>query len=291
MQTPEARNILLVIVWSFGLYILMYLYQYLGVFLASRRSGQTFEAIISGEYESAQTKVTISLTALLVGVPTVFLVAKFLWGRSWEWIRFIFDIESLALGLVLGLVLPLVILLILRLIGIAKIFYQPKIWRSKDALLNMFGSACLYRGMAVREIALSYDWLVAIVVGGLYFGAAHLISKLRHLTLVDALWILMGSVLVTFLFVAMYRRGQSLWLPIGFHIAWNFCLAGILGVSLSGNKPEAGVFEVELTGNSLLTGGEFGIETSVISMIVYVLAALLILTLPWSGSISLLSNQ
>jgi membrane protease YdiL (CAAX protease family) len=302
MDTPEARNIFLVIAWSFGLYILMYLYQYLGFFIASRKSGQTFEAVISGEFESPQTKLTNSLTALLVGVPMVLLVTRFLWGRSWEWMRFHFDLRSLALGLAIGIVLPFVILLILRFLGIAMVSYQPKLWQSKDAYQIIFATACLaiftglaeevvFRGMAVREMALRYDWLLATVVGGVYFGGVHLLSRLRKITLVDALWILMGSMLVTILFVALYRRSQSLWLPIGFHMAWNFCLAGVMGVSLSGNKPEAGFLNVELTGSSLLTGGEFGMETSVVSLIIYVLAAILALVIPWGGQFSLLSSH
>jgi len=80
-------------------------------------------------------------------------------------------------------------------------------------------------------------------------------------------------------------------LPIGFHMAWNFCLKGVMGITMSGSDAKVGLLHVELTGNSFLTGGSFGIEASGISLVVYILVALLFLSFPWSGHIALLSNQ
>jgi len=138
---------------------------------------------------------------------------------------------------------------------------------------------------------MNYGWLIAAIIGGVFFGAAHLITKLRNITIVDAFWVLLASTLVSFLFVAMYRRSQSLWLPIGFHMAWNFCLKGVMGITMSGAETKVGLLNVELIGNPYLTGGSFGIEASGISLIVYILVAFLVLSIPWSGHIALLCNR
>jgi membrane protease YdiL (CAAX protease family) len=132
---------------------------------------------------------------------------------------------------------------------------------------------------------------LATIVGGIFFGVAHLITKLQGITLTDALWILFAGLLVSFLFVALYRRSQSLWLPIGFHVAWNFCLKGVLGITMSGTETKVGILHVELGGNPYLTGGNFGIESSVISLIVYALVAVLVISFPWNRYIPLLSNK
>ena len=145
--------------------------------------------------------------------------------------------------------------------------------------------------MAVREIAVKYGWMIAMIIGGVYFGIAHLVIKFGDITLADALWVIFASTIVSILFVAMYRRSQSLWLPIGFHMAWNFCLKGVMGITMSGNNAEIGLLSVELTGNSFLTGGNFGIEASSISLVVYILVAFLFLKVPWRWSVELLSNQ
>ncbi len=301
MKEMSFRNPLLVILWSYGLFILMNFYQYIGIMIAAWRSSQSIEAILSGKYQSTQVDFIISLTALIFGVPLVFLVTKFLWGRSSNWMRLQFNLKPFIIGLVLGLLLPFVILQVLKLLGVAMITWLPIGINSKE-LQIIIGYACVaiftgiaeevvFRGMAVREIATKYRWLVASIIGGVFFGIAHLITKLRGITIVDAFGILLASTLVSFLFVAMYRRSQSLWLPIGFHMAWNFCLKGVMGTTMSGNTTEAGLLNIKLIGNPILTGGSFGIEASGISLIVYVLVSLLFLSFPWSEHITLLSNR
>jgi membrane protease YdiL (CAAX protease family) len=302
MSKIKPRNMILVILWSYGLFVLMHVYQYIGAVIASARSGQGFEAIMSGEFESVQTDFIISLTALVVGITLVFLVTKFLWRRGAAWMRLRFDLKSLIAGIVLGIILPLVIVQILDLLGAAEISWKPAVPRSNEALLIITGYACMaifsgiaeevvFRGMAVREIALRHGWLIAVIIGGLYFGAAHLVAKLGALTILDSFGVLISGTLVSFMFIAMYRRSRSLWMPIGFHMAWNFCLKGVMGVTVSGNESTIGLLDVELTGSPFLTGGVFGLETSVVSLIFYLLAAILLLSVPVGGRIELLGNQ
>ena len=301
MDEKKARNVLLVMLWSYGLYILMHLYQYVGILIAAGRSGQNFEAIISGEFESMEIDFIISLAALIVGVPLIFLAARFLWGRSFAWMRLQFNARQLGFGLALGLLLPFFLIQILRLLGYAKISLQPNGLSSTEMQI-IFGYACMaifsgigeeivFRGMAVREIALRYGWLIAAIAGGVYFGAAHLINILSGITLADILWVLLSSIMVSFLFVAMYIRSHSLWLPIGFHIAWNFCLKGAMGITMSGNAANAGLLNVELTGNGFIDGGRFGIESSGLALIIYFLVALLFIYFPRNDQIKLLSNK
>jgi membrane protease YdiL (CAAX protease family) len=211
-------------------------------------------------------------------------------------------LKPFIIGIVLGLILPFVVLQSLGLLGIAEVSWQPTALGSQEALLIIIGYACMavfsgiaeevvFRGMAVREIALRYGWLIAVIIGGLYFGAAHLLTNLRDLTVVDAVWVLIAGTLVSYLFVAMYRRSRSLWMPIGFHMAWNFCLKGVMGITMSGNKATVGLLDVELAGSSFLTGGNFGIEASGITLIVYALVAVLLLKVSRRGHIMLLSNE
>ena len=63
----------------------------------------------------------------------------------------------------------------------------------------------------------------------------------------------------------MYAR--SLWLPIGLHFAWNFTEGFVFDVPVSGH-PVEGLVEARISGAELLTGGAFGLEASVIALIV-----------------------
>ena len=95
------------------------------------------------------------------------------------------------------------------------------------------------------------------------------------MSIFDAIWIMIAGTMVSGLFVSMLIRSQSLWLPIGFHAGWNFCLVAILGTKMSGGDSDFGLFSVELSGITLITGGQFGMEASVISMVFYILIAVL----------------
>jgi len=297
----KKRNLLLVVLWSYGLFILIHMYQYVGALLAAWISGQGFDAIMSGNYESSQTDFIISLTALIIGVPLIFLVIKFLWRRNFEWMCLQFNYKKLILGLTLGLLLPLVILQVLNLMGCANISWSSIELQSEE-LIIILGYGCVaiftgiveevvFRGMVVREFAQKYGWVIAAVIGGVLFGLPHLITMLQDISLINMLQILLASIIVSFLFVAMYIRTHSLWFPIGFHIAWNFCLKGILGVTMSGSDAKAGFLNIELTGSPLLTGGSFGIEASFVSILVYFILAFMFFKLPLFGEVDLLSNK
>jgi hypothetical protein len=64
-----------------------------------------------------------------------------------------------------------------------------------------------------------------------------------------------------------------------------------MGITMSGNESRVGLFSIELSGNPLLTGGSFGMESSVISLVAYVLVAVIFIRFPWRGQTTLLSAR
>ena len=182
----------------------------------------------------------------------------------------------------LGLLLPVVLVLILGMLGQASIERSHSILKPKRKAAWMVGMACLaiftgvveeiiFRAMAARELSLVWGWPLAVLVAGAYFGIVHLIGQLKSLTFAKALTVLASSILVSFLFVAMYVRSGSLWLPIGFHAAWNFSLVGILGLPMNGEAAEVSLLQTTLQGRSWLTGGASGMEASAVALIAYVI--------------------
>ena len=115
----------------------------------------------------------------------------------------------------------------------------------------------VFRGMVVREIAARLGWIRAWLIGGAFFGLIHYQPGYGAL---GALWLLIGGILVSGLFVALYVRGRTLWLPIGFHLGWNFCMTNLIGAPMSGRESSAGLLRTSVEGHTLLTGGDFGIE-------------------------------
>lgn len=67
-------------------------------------------------------------------------------------------------------------------------------------------------------------------------------------------------------FALMYIRWGSLWVAIGFHGVWNWAQASLYGFSVSGIAIPASVLHTQsISEQVLLTGGEFGLEGSVLT--------------------------
>jgi hypothetical protein len=70
----------------------------------------------------------------------------------------------------------------------------------------------------------------------------------------------------------------SRWLTIGFHVVWNTAQAGVFGVRSSGQDGSGhSLYQTTLSGQEWLTGGSFGPEASVVTLVVVSVPALILL--------------
>jgi len=118
------------------------------------------------------------------------------------------------------------------------------------------------RGILFRNLEeLLGSWL-ALTVTALLFGLAHLANP--NATIVGALAIALEAGV---LLGAAYMATRRLWLAMGIHFAWNFVQGGIFGMAVSGSTSR-GILRGELHGPTPLTGGAFGVEGSVVAVVV-----------------------
>jgi len=131
----------------------------------------------------------------------------------------------------------------------------------------------LIRAVLVRILAERFGGWIALIVSSLIFGALHLTNP--DATLWGALTIaLTGGLMLG----AAYLATRSLWLPIGLHFGWNLTESGIFGTATSGaGESTHTLWHTELSGPSLLTGGEFGPEGSVFAVAVCLALAVVLL--------------
>ena len=71
---------------------------------------------------------------------------------------------------------------------------------------------------------------------------------------------------------ACYAATRNLWVPIGLHFGWNFAAGGIFSTVVSGNGASQGLLDATTSGPALLTGGDFGPEASLYTVVAGVLA-------------------
>jgi len=297
----RPRSPLVVLFWSFGLYLLIHTIQYAGCLVASLISGASFESIISGKFSNHLTLFGRGITAAVLGVPFIFLIFRFLWRRPWSWVRFQFDIKLLLSGLVAGACIATLALVAVGLFGNIEITATPQRFAAGEIAAIILGTIghvafiaiteeLIFRGIAVREWATKWGWSVASLVGGIYFGTVHIIGLLPNVGFISAVWIILAAIVGNVLFVAWYIRGDSLWLPIGFHAGWNLSLMTLYGVTLSGRVSAYGLFTIEISGPAAITGGVFGLEASVVVMVMSVTLTVLVMRLSKSRMSSLLNS-
>ncbi len=116
---------------------------------------------------------------------------------------------------------------------------------------------------------------VAIFVSSFVFSLAHVLNPgAGFLSLVNI-------ILIGVLLCVLYYRSGALWVPIGFHFAWNFLLGMFFSVPVSG-MPVYGVLEVrEVAEDGVVSGAGFGPEGGLASTFVMVVFALWLL-FSWS---------
>lgn len=125
----------------------------------------------------------------------------------------------------------------------------------------------VFRGLMLQAIQkLGGSW-IALAVTSLTFGAFHLGNP--GATLWSAVSItLEAGVLLGAAF--LWRR--NLWFVMGLHFAWN-ALESLLGIPVSG-LPADGLFTVQAHGAAWLTGGDFGLEGSIVTVILGLVIAI-----------------
>jgi membrane protease YdiL (CAAX protease family) len=132
----------------------------------------------------------------------------------------------------------------------------------------------LFRGILFRIIEDRFGTWVALTATSLVFGVSHLTNP--HATLWGAIAIAIeaGGMLA-----AAYAATRSLWLPIGLHFGWNLAEGGIFGTQVSGSNTPEGLLHSTTSGSTLLSGGEFGPEASILSIVACTLVTVVFLGL------------
>jgi len=130
------------------------------------------------------------------------------------------------------------------------------------AILPGFMEEMAFRGILFRWIEEFGGTWAALVITSALFGIAHIFNA-------NATWFSSFTIAVEagVLLGAAYMLTRSLWLPMGLHAAWNFTQGEIFDVPVSGFD-EHGLVEAKLSGPPLLSGGAFGLEASLIALVI-----------------------
>lgn len=131
----------------------------------------------------------------------------------------------------------------------------------------------VFRGVIMKALEMRWNKAVAVIVPSVTFGAVHLLNG--GLSLVSFIQLLAAGSIVGILFSLVTYESGSIWSAAFMHSVWNMCMAsGILNIYTE--PVDNCIFNYVLeTKNPLVTGGEFGAESSVISIGAYLIFTVL----------------
>ena len=212
----------------------------------------------------------LGLVTILISVLSIYLyriyVALFE-GRKASELSLKSFLPQMGLGLLLGFVFISLIILIISLFGGYQITGRNKALVMLPVFIMAIQAGVfeeiLSRGAIFRIVEDGLGTWWSVLISALIFGFLHIWNP--NATVFSSLSIAITAGVILALFYVITRK---LWIPIGIHIAWNFTLGGIYGAPVSGGEKN-GLLISEMSGSELLTGGEFGPEASIVTVIFF----------------------
>ena len=180
--------------------------------------------------------------------------------------------SQLGIGILLGLGFISIIMIVLALTG----NYHVMGWNKISVLFPVFVISIqagimeeiMGRGIIFRIVEDGLGTFFSILISAFIFGFLHSWND-------NATWFSSVSIALTagLVLALLYVWTRQLWIPIGMHFAWNFTLGGIYGAPVSGGD-RPGLLNSTLEGADWLTGGDFGPEASIITIVIFGVFAL-----------------
>jgi membrane protease YdiL (CAAX protease family) len=200
-----------------------------------------------------------------IGLTEPHILRKFIWGTAFG-----------ALAVTVSVVIP-------ALVGATTLTFVTPI-PVVSGLIQFgilapagIGEELLIRGLGFNALRRGIGDKAAIILSSLIFGALHILNP-------NSSWIATSLIaLVGIWFGILVVKSGSLWMPIGAHLAWNFCEGFIYGQPVSGTTPHSSLFvAISETTSQFWSGGDFGPEAAGFTAIVLGVAIVLTVNSQWT---------
>ena len=173
---------------------------------------------------------------------------------------------NLGAGILIGALLYVAVVVVAAMLGVYQ-FIGPGDPSSlvrqiiTNGIIPGFMEELLFRGILLRWLEEFAGSWIALLITSFLFGLAHILNP--GATIFSTAAIAVESLLLG----GAYILTRSLWMPIGLHAAWNITQGAIFGIAVSGNSAH-GLLKSQLKGPAILSGGAFGLEGSIIAVII-----------------------
>ena len=176
-------------------------------------------------------------------------------------------------GLIMGLVIMAFAYVSLSLIG--EIVFENYTFNLQKIFLSIIlfvgvsvFEEVIFRGYMLKNLLESFNPYVALFISSIFFSLIH--GSNPNVTTLG----LCNIFLAGFFLGASYIFTKNLWFPIALHFSWNF-FQSMFGFKVSGLDSYS-IIEFTIPENNMLNGGEFGFESSLLSIIILIIGTCLI---------------
>ena len=176
-------------------------------------------------------------------------------------------IREVIAGLVAGALSMSLIFILLIVTGGAQVkSWTPYFSRDLFAYLMMFivvgiGEEVLGRGYIMSVMRQTRSTPLVMIVSASLFSLMHMMNPFSGIIPFTNIF------LVGMLFAYMYLKSNNIWMPIGYHIAWNYFQGNIYGFPVSGIEVGS-LLTTEINAQHVINGGNFGPEGGIVATLV-----------------------
>ncbi len=144
--------------------------------------------------------------------------------------------------------------------------------------LGAAAEEALFRGYMLQTFLRSHKVLIAALPSALLFGYVHLDNPN-----VAVGWTFINTALAGVWLAVAYLKTRNLWFPTGVHLSWNWTMASVLGIPVSGITSIAPqpLLRASETGADWFTGGTYGIEGGAVCTFALIVSSLFIWKTSW----------
>jgi len=213
------------------------------------------------------------INRLLFVILTIFLLRKFIDRKSFTSLGFSIKqyLRDIYYSILAAFIIMFATFLIMYISGTIEIiafnfqFNEISYWLIGFTVASALEELPL-RGYALSNLMESINKYVAVSIIAVLFGLLHVNNA--NVNFIGLLNVSLLGVLIGIYYV--YKK--NLWVPIIFHMFWNYFQSIVFGYNVSGLDIGFSILDTKITGNELITGGDFGIEGSLVLTVVTIVA-------------------
>lgn len=138
----------------------------------------------------------------------------------------------------------------------------------------------IFRGYIMKLLEVKWNKYIAVLLPSFIFGLLH-ISSMREFNITNLLLLICAGTSVGIMFSLVTYQNGSIWASSLIHMVWNaLMISKILLIYPGSTGDSTSIFSIALSSDApIITGGAFGVEASIFSIIGYLLLSLIALLL------------